>query len=285
MVRAERKYVDLMRPTTSFWCNWSPDDPIEVGSYGRFDLDTARFTVHGNIYDPEFQVLLDAVDGKFKISDYPPELDPVEQDMVLTSMGARKQPFDPGADAKTKNFGRAEFKTNFKFLAGRRGGVLVMHKPRLYHVPLNKVLEVLYRIPELAGLYIVPSVYKCRAYTLYLSSKIDETVSLALLPARGGHDLEWWSNTDSELLRQGTDKDYFVSPLFAAKKKLPLLRRLMRDMPTPDPEPSDKFWIDGYPGWEPIDEDGYDDPIYDGDYEPPVARVWRRTMSKSTRRW
>ncbi|KAG1731834.1 uncharacterized protein EDB91DRAFT_1058480 [Suillus paluster] len=274
MVRAERKFVDLMRSISSFWCNWSPDDPIEVGSYGRFDLETTRFTVLGNIYDTEFQVLLDAVDGKFKMSDHPPEMDPVEQDMILTSTGARKQPFDPGADGKIQNFRKAEFKTNFKFLGNRRAGVLVMHKPRQYHVPHNTVLEVLYRIPEFKGLWIVPSVYKCRAYSLYLSSKLDETVSLALLPCQGGNDLEWWSNSDSEYLRQGTDKQYFVAPLFAAKQKLPLIRRYMRDMPTPDPEPSDKFWIDGYPGWEPVDEDGYDDPIYDGvcDYFSPVSQ-------------
>lgn len=286
MVRAERKYVDLMRQTTSgFWANWDPEDPIKVGSYGRFDLDTTRFTVLGNIYDPEFQVLLDAVDGKFTMSDYPPELDPVEQDKIFTSTGARKQPFDPGVDAKKENFNKASFKMNFKFHPGKRSAVLVVHKPRLYHVPLNKVLDVLYRIPELKGLYIVPSVYKCRAWSIYLSSKLDEIVSVALLPSKVGFDLEWWSNSDSDFLRQGTDRDCFVSPLFAAKQKLPLIRRYMRDMPTPDPEPGDKFWIDGYPGWEPLDEDGYDDPIWDGDYEPAVARVWRRTMCKSTTRW
>ncbi|KAG2121242.1 hypothetical protein DEU56DRAFT_834999 [Suillus clintonianus] len=285
MVRAERKYVDLMRQSAyDYWANWDPEDPIEVGSYGRFDLDTTRFTVLGNIYDPEFQVLLDAVDGKVKMSDYPPVLDPVEQDKIITSSGTRKQPFNPGADAKKENFNKASFKMNFKFHPGKRGAVLVIHKPRLYHVPCNKILDVLYRIPELNGLWIVPSVYKCRAWSIYLSSKLDEIVSVALLPSQG-FDLAWWSNSDSEFLRQGTDKDSFVSPLFTAKQKLPLIRRYLRDMPTPDPEPGDKFWIEGSAGWEPVDEDGYDDPIWDGDYEPTVARVWRRITCKYTTRW
>jgi hypothetical protein len=219
------------------------------------------------------------------MSDYPPELDPVEQDMIITSTGARKQPFNPGADAKKENFKKASFKMNFRHIPGKRSTVLIVHKPRLYHVPRNKVLEVLYRIPELNGLFIIPSIYKCRAWSIYLSSKVEETVSVALLPSKVGFDLEWWSNSDSDFLRQGTDKDGFASPLFTAKQKLPLIRRYMRGMPVPDPEPGDKFWIDGCPGWEPVDEDGYDDPIWEEDYEPPVARVWRRIMCKSTMQW
>ncbi|KIK38684.1 hypothetical protein CY34DRAFT_809077 [Suillus luteus UH-Slu-Lm8-n1] len=286
MVRAERKYVDLMRQATiGYFANWDPEDPIKVGSYGRFDTDTTRFTVLGNIYDPEFQALLDAVDGRFTMSDYPPELDPVEQDMIVTSSGARKHPFALGPDAKKENFKKASFRMNFKFLSGKRSAVLIMHKPRLHHIPRNKVLDVLYRIPELNGLFIVPSVYKCRAWTIYLSSKLEEIVSVALLPSKVGFDLEWWSNSNSDFLRQGTDRDGFVSPLFCAQQKLPLIRRYMRGMPTPDPDPGDQFWIDGYPGWEPVDEDGYDDPIWEDDYEPPTARVWRRTMCKSTARW
>jgi hypothetical protein len=201
--------------------------------------------------------------------------------------------------SKKENFKKASFKMNFKFLSGKRSAVLVVHKPRLHHVPRNKVLDVLYRIPELNGLFIVPSVYKCRAWSIYLSSKgmfflfqpmtcahvhdqVEEIVSVALLPSKVGFDLEWWSNSNSDFLRQGTDKDGFVSPLFAAQQKLPLIRRYMRGMPTPDPEPGDKLyvapvtfdksitladsqhsWIEGYPGWEPVDEDGYDDPIWE----------------------
>lgn len=275
----------MRQSTVGLFANWDPENPIEVGSYGRFDLDTTRFTVLGNIYDPEFQVLLDAVDGNFTMSDHPPELDPVEQDMIITSSGVRKHLFSPGADAKKENFNKASFKMNFKFLSGKRSAVLVIHKPRLYHVPRNTVLDVLYRIPEFNGLCIVPSVYKCRGWSIYLSSKLEETVAVALLPSKVGFDLEWWSNSDSDFLRQGTDKNGFASPLFAAQQKLPLIRRYMRGMPIPDPEP-DKFWIDGYPGWEPLDEDGNDDPIWEEDYEPDVARVWRRTMCKSSMtRW
>jgi hypothetical protein len=162
--------------------------------------------------------------------------------------------------SKKENFKKASFKMNFKFLSGKRSAVLIMHKPRLQHVPRNKVLEVLYRIPEFNGLFIVPSVYKCRAWSIYLSSKrmfllcrsmtrahvhnqVEETVSVALLPSKVGFDLEWWSNSNSDFLRQGTDRDGFASPFFCAQQKLPLIRRYMRGLPTPDPDPGDQLYV------------------------------------------
>jgi hypothetical protein len=39
------------------------------------------------------------------------------------------------------------------------------------HFPKGKVFEALYKVPELKDKCIVPSVYKCRAYALYLSER------------------------------------------------------------------------------------------------------------------
>jgi hypothetical protein len=49
--------------------------------------------------------------------------------------------------------------------------MLVMYKPRQEHFPKGKVFEALYKVPELKDKYIVPTVYKCRAYAIYLSEK------------------------------------------------------------------------------------------------------------------
>jgi hypothetical protein len=49
--------------------------------------------------------------------------------------------------------------------------MLVMYKPRQEHFPKGKVFEALFKVPELKDKYIVPSVYKCRAYALYLSER------------------------------------------------------------------------------------------------------------------
>jgi len=43
-------------------------EDIKVGSYGRVNAQTGRFDVEGNVYDLEFQKLLDATDGSFDSS-------------------------------------------------------------------------------------------------------------------------------------------------------------------------------------------------------------------------
>jgi hypothetical protein len=49
------------------------------------------------VYDPEFQKLLDATDGKLKLSDHPPVFDE-EEDFAVGSMGVRAKDFSPGLD-------------------------------------------------------------------------------------------------------------------------------------------------------------------------------------------
>ena len=72
---------------------------VQVGSYGRFNAQTGGFDVEGNVYSPEFQKLLDATDGKMKLSDHPPILDDSdEKDFAVGSMGVKKKEFSPGSD-------------------------------------------------------------------------------------------------------------------------------------------------------------------------------------------
>jgi hypothetical protein len=51
------------------------------------------------VYDPEFQKLLDATDGKMKLSDYPPVLDEEEKDFAVGSLGVRPKDFSIESDA------------------------------------------------------------------------------------------------------------------------------------------------------------------------------------------
>jgi hypothetical protein len=65
---------------------------------------------------------------------------------------------------------------------------------------------------------------------------------LALLPKSGENiktQLEWWTDSKVEHLQLKTDQDEVFSPLFTCKRKIPLIRPLMRDSPTPDPEDAD----------------------------------------------
>lgn len=269
MVNTSLKYVDLMRQRTSKWANWFPErQDIKVGSYGRFNAQTGSFDVEGNVYDPEFQKLIDATDGKFKISDHPPVFDEEEKDFAIGSLGVRAKDFSPGLDV-AEGLDQAKYKGDWQFLDIKRGAMLVMHKPRQQHFPKGKVFEALFKVPELKDKYIVPSVYKCRAYALYLSERGAERFSLALLPKPGKDNktqLEWWTDSKVEHLQFKTDPEEVFSPLFTCKRKILLIRPLMRESPTPDPEDAD-FWMDVYPPWEPLDDDGEIDPVYDDDQE------------------
>jgi hypothetical protein len=63
---------------------------------------------------------------------------------------------------------------------------------------------------------------------------------LALTPSENPAEPEqWWSDTNVSLLRKGHHKDYMFTPLYGLKRKLPLIRRLMRDSPVLDPEGDD----------------------------------------------
>ncbi|KAG2364555.1 hypothetical protein BDR07DRAFT_1279388 [Suillus spraguei] len=266
MVNLSLKYVDLVRQRTSKWANWFPEQQDRVGSYGRFNAQTGNFDVEGNVYDSEFQKLLDATDGTMKLSDYPPVLGEEEKDFAVGSMGVRPKEFSLGSDV-VEGIDQAKYKEDWQFMEGKRGAMLVMYKPRQEHFPKGKVFEALYQVPELKDKYIVPSVYKCRAYAIYLSNKTGEKISLALLPKSGkGNKLEWWTSLNIENLQIKTDQNYVFSPLFNCKRKIPLIRISRFNSPVPDPEDAD-FWMDVYPPWEPLDDDGEIDPVYDDDEE------------------
>ncbi|KAG1788686.1 uncharacterized protein HD556DRAFT_850034 [Suillus plorans] len=101
MVNTGLKYVDLIRQRTSKWANLSPEtQDIRVGSYGLFSAQTGRFEVEGNVYDPEFQKLLDATDGKIKLSDHLPVLDDEEKDFAVGSMGVRPKEFSLASNCR-----------------------------------------------------------------------------------------------------------------------------------------------------------------------------------------
>ncbi|KAG2115695.1 hypothetical protein BD769DRAFT_1629906 [Suillus cothurnatus] len=266
MGNAARKFIDLIRQSTAKWANWDPPIPIQVGAYGRLNVESGELDIEGNIYDPEFQILLDKVDGKLKLADFPPQVGAVEGDFIVCTMGVRQNDLkvdgemwrtrtDRWFDRNVPGLGQASIKGEWQFQRGKRGALLIMHNPRQEYVPRGRILEALYKVPELKDMHIVNSIFKC-----------GEKISLALTPS--GHETEseqWWSDTNASLLRKGHHKDYMFTPLYGLKRKLPLMRRLMRDSPVPDPE-GDDFWVDVHAPWDPLDEDG------DEEYSVEVRR-------------
>ncbi|KAG1759569.1 hypothetical protein EDD22DRAFT_756673, partial [Suillus occidentalis] len=152
------------------------------GSYGRLNAQTGRFDVEGNVHDPEFQKLLDATDGKLKLSDHPPVFDEEGKDFAAGSMGVRISTCELLIYSSLENLSdfcynsaegldQAKYKGDWQFLDAKQGAMLVMYKPIQEHFIKGKVFEALYKVLELKDTYIVPSVYKCRTYALYLSER------------------------------------------------------------------------------------------------------------------
>ncbi|EGN97520.1 hypothetical protein SERLA73DRAFT_110780 [Serpula lacrymans var. lacrymans S7.3] len=279
MKYASRKYVDLIRQTSAKWANWDPPIPVQPGDYGTIDKETGEFLKEGNIYDPDFAPHLATKFPNLDLSKHKPVTAEEESDFIVSSTGVRRTDFKFGPDIGIAGIASASLKGEWQFQEGRRGALLVMHAPRQTYIPPGTILEPLYNIPLLKDKYLVTSVFSCPAYSLYLSNKSSEKVALALvgsvpLPsapavsAGGEISLEWWTNTQTSFLRKASHKtgSYCYTPLFKLQRKLPLTRRLFRDSPVPPPE-GDDFWTDVHQPWEPLDEDGDEDPVYDEDVD------------------
>jgi hypothetical protein len=74
-------------------------------------------------------------------------------------------------DRNVPGLGQASIKGEWQFQRGKRGALLIMHNPRQEYVPRGRILEALYKVPELKDMHIVNSIFKCPAYTIYLSDK------------------------------------------------------------------------------------------------------------------
>ncbi|KAI6024212.1 hypothetical protein EDC04DRAFT_2725496 [Pisolithus marmoratus] len=277
----QRKYVDLIHDATSKWANWDPPIPIKVGAFGKLDRTTGELEVHGNVYDADFQETLDKIDPtlKLKLQQHLPVVGPVEEDFIISTSGAQRRAFsaEPGVDVM--GLATASLKADFQFSLGKRDAFLVMHSPRMEYFPPSAVLEQLYHIPALADMYLVTSVFTCPAFSLYLSDKSGEQISLALLAsapiitpvaplgpsASFSTGIDWWTNASRGILRKGASKEgeYVFTPLYVLKKRGGWARKIFRSA---DPKQrgrssEDELWVDVDTPWEPLDEDGEEDPI------------------------
>ncbi|KAF8839988.1 hypothetical protein BDN67DRAFT_1003296 [Paxillus ammoniavirescens] len=280
MSSLQRKYVELIHQTSSKWANWDPPIPVNVGAFGTHNRRTGELDVEGNIYDPEFQEELDNLKIKFKIANHPPKEGEIEKDFIIASSGARKTDFNVGSEAAVAGLASASLKGQWQFDEGKRDALLIMHNPRQMYIPGEVILKHLYKVPKLRNKFLVTSVHVCPAYSMYLSNKSGETISLALVAqgpaapgvtASGDIGLRWWTSTQATFMREGCHETgkYCYTPLYALKRHLGTLdwRRLFRDGER-EPE-DDDLWADAHQPWDPLDEDGEEDPIdvegWDGD--------------------
>jgi hypothetical protein len=79
------------------------------------------------------------------------------------------------------NLASASVKAEFQFQEGKRGAVLVMHKPQQEYIPRGKVLTLVHKAIELHDRYLVTSTFKCPGYYIYLSNKCASTCLATIL--------------------------------------------------------------------------------------------------------
>jgi hypothetical protein len=171
----------------------------------------------------------------------------------------------------------ASINAEFQFQEGRRGAVLVMHKPQQEYIPQGRVLSIIHEARELKDKYIVSSTFTCPGFYLYLSNKCasrsclrfiggsmlkvhvaGEKVKLALtanapvaaaigVSAGGGASVDWWTDTQAALLRKAFDQagQYRYTPLFDLKRRQHWFERTFRGVEE-HPTEDDMYVIDPY---------------------------------------
>jgi len=107
---------------------------------------------------------------------------------------------------------------------------------------------------------------------MYLSDKSGDKATLALVAQApvddatdegAGGGFTWLVNTQNAgLIRKGSDEagDYKFTPLYSLRRPIKRYRRFFRDAIRPEPS-GDGLWYNDSPPWDPLDEDGIEDPF------------------------
>ncbi|KAG1840556.1 hypothetical protein F4604DRAFT_436904 [Suillus subluteus] len=251
-VAASRKFIDLIRQASSKWANWDPPIEIKVGDYGKIDNKTGKLDVEGNIYEKTFQTLLDKQGLKINLSasSCQPQKGGLDDNMIMSSSGVKQGDFSAKPEVSLLNLASASVKAEFQFQEGKRGAVLVMHKPQQEYIPRGKVLTLVHKAIELHGKYLVTSTFKCPGYYIYLSNKSGERIALALART----SVPWRADPQPAIFRQAMNNDghFCYTPLYSLKHRgTKWFRRKY-----PGAEEKDGMWLDCSPPWDPLDEDG-----------------------------
>jgi len=260
---AQRKFIELIYNRTGKYPNWDPPSEMQVGSYGRIDRETGNLTVEGSIYDDAFKETLIRVGIDIESGEHRPEDCPDETDFTAWSKNVKKLEFNIETHAKDiPGIASATIKGTWEVKKGTTGAVLLMHNPRIKRLTAD-VLTKLSKIELLKHMHVVTKVFYCPAFSLYLSDKSGEKISIALVDATstagGSASMAWWSDNLAGLSRRGSKTEHCFTPLYELKHvRHPRWRRT-----SPSPERTgEDLWIAPHPPWAPLDEEGNDVPVY-----------------------
>ncbi|KAG2129591.1 hypothetical protein DEU56DRAFT_816898 [Suillus clintonianus] len=267
---AQRKFVELIFERTGKYPNWDPPSEIPVGSYGLIDKDTGKLIPQGSIYSHDFrQRLVDAgIDPDS--NEHQPKDCPEESEFTAWSKNVRRLELNVESHAGVPGIAAASIKGTWQIKKGTTGAVLLMNKPRIKHITPN-ILGKLANIELLQNVHLVTKVFYCPAFSLYLSDKSGENISIALLasapivaPVTVGAtaSMRWWSNTQAGLSRNGCKTEHCFTPLY----ELHHVRHHRNRRASISPERTgEQLWVTPPLPWAPLDEDGQEVPVYIND--------------------
>ncbi|KAH7889177.1 hypothetical protein F5I97DRAFT_1842266 [Phlebopus sp. FC_14] len=264
---SSRQFIDLILKASDKWANFDPAIAIEVGAYGVINRKDGTLQVEGNIYSDDFKKILADENVSLDLTNFRPQEGPSEK-IEICSSNAKQLDISAGPELDFF-FANAVVKGEWQFQQGSRGAVLMMHDVRQRFIPPNGILEKLSKLAHLKGKCLVTSVFSCSAYTMCLSDKSGNKVSLALtgtvpialaagMAAGGNVALGWQVKGNSTYIRSGVavEPEKRFIPLYSLRRSVSWLSgRLMRDSPVEDPE-GDEWWSPLEAPWEPLDEEG-----------------------------
>ncbi|KAI0283242.1 hypothetical protein BC826DRAFT_1110231 [Russula brevipes] len=161
-----REYTDLINKATGKWPNWYPPMVVRAGDFGSLDEESGELWADGNIYTHEDTMQLA---GQFP-SVQEPEID----DYKIHSHDVQELDVGPEPGAVKDLIFQSWWQFNKK-----RGAVLLMHRPRRTYIP-DEFFEVSRGVRILKGKFVVTETWDCPGYFWYLSSKMNEQMTVGL---------------------------------------------------------------------------------------------------------
>jgi len=248
---AQRKYIDLIKEVSARWPNWDPSRNLRPGDFGTIDKTTGEFAVEGNIYT---HVDIARIADKHR-----PVQTPEIEYYQIPSYEVRG--LDVKADEKEDTDILPKIRWQFN---DKRGAVLLMHRPRMTHVP-DEFFDASLHLPILKGKQVVYHVWNCPGFYLYLSNRSSEQVTVSLraraspLADPGANPApsatyQWFAEGSTGVRQYAYRPDAVYTPLFCLKSiRKPLLRR-------DESSPGREGWYEADVPWGDLDQEGVTEP-------------------------
>jgi len=260
-----RKASDLIRETSGRWLNLDPRHPIEIGQYGRIDID-GRFVPHGNIYESE------AVKAAIPdIKQHPAKIGEIAVEEKFKSKEASSWSFDVGPTVSVATVLDGSVQLEFEVENGRRAAYLIARTSRTDYLPTDRLLKKLSSVKELANMYLVTERTICHGYNFGITTvgrtkirtQAEATVPIPAavpLTAGGQGSFTYKGNSNVQWSVYGDMNEFTYVPTLTMMRMNPYwVNKLLDYYPFRDAlhEVEDKdLWIEATPPWAPLDEEG-----------------------------